>query len=708
MIRQSNLLTGVFFLGMILFVLSAQSAYDSLYDRNSDGGIDYRDLFEASTGWQQDPDVHEDFMLGLMRNWGSTGSAQPTATEVPATATPVATDTPDSGTERVLSFPDLLPVELPSSFISSVTVPISISLSNLQGVHRAEVWIKYLIPESNNKYSIITEAEPATRFAADGFTKISEQLKSNQGTLYWAVTVEANQPITPDGPGPLLHFSIIMYPLVIPPYPQVIVPLEFPPPSVMKIEGEGGTPLDFTARNGSLLFNPSGNPVSSPTPTGTPGPAGSPTPTLTRTATRTPTIFVTPTPPPVIAAKSLRITVCNPKQYVGKPLTFFVDQVDAEGRIVNPGIPGGDPARDITLRVSEPGYFLGRQSTVSAPLANPQGVINYNYVNCESAQILTLEAEAPNLETAEPVQLEFLPTGSISGTVRIWNGSEYVPASRGGGISISAYVSDATRYVDGGRVIENDGTYEVTGLPAGTYDLEFHHTLSTLPLQRVCVSGVEVEVLQDTAGVNADIGPLDNAAQISGEITTLDGTPLLSGTVSLNPVGDVRCGHYFQFASLNNPGGTIPLNYSMMNIPPDEYRITASASGSQFYSTLEPSVITLDNNENEQRNIILYPIYGIAPLSPLNYAKVGDQPVITWNLPQQARIHPLEFTVTVNDRCGTTVWVSPKTTDYQVKYTGPALSNQTIYTWYITGVDPDKELGAVLFTLPDQQSFRVE
>ncbi|MEW6181954.1 MAG: S8 family serine peptidase [Bacillota bacterium] len=174
-------------------------------------------------------------------------------------------------------------------------------------------------------------------------------------------------------------------------------------------------------------------------------------------------------------------------------------------------------------------------------------------------------------EAAPPV---VIPNGAISGTVTDTADNPIAGAN----------VSDGTRTVVSGI----DGTYLITDVPPGDYTVTASATGYHSASYTAAVSAGETFVL------DFRLSPVQNGA-LTGTVT--DGTgPIAGAAIDLTATGAIP---YTRSAVTDENG-----NYSISDLPPGEYNVTASADDFQEAST----IVTVTEGQSTVADFILNPL----------------------------------------------------------------------------------------------------
>ena len=133
--------------------------------------------------------------------------------------------------------------------------------------------------------------------------------------------------------------------------------------------------------------------------------------------------------------------------------------------------------------------------------------------------------------TTSSIDASLTLEGSISGTVTAANGGAPI-----GGICVNAYVRGAALSLVGSAITADDGTYQITGLDTGSYDLEFspgcgstgNYWPGVVRQRDIGKFGyfVGVTIGENTSSINA---ALADSGEISGTVTAATGGADLSG-----------------------------------------------------------------------------------------------------------------------------------------------------------------------------------
>ncbi|HOL96188.1 MAG TPA: carboxypeptidase-like regulatory domain-containing protein [bacterium] len=491
------------------------------------------------------------------------------------------------------------------------------------------------------------------------------------------------------------------------------------PPYTLVVEKDGFQRYEkrLTAENlaASLTLDVALTPIGSSTPV--PGSTPTPTPTiiLFPTSTRTPT--------PSGSAVGLRLTACYP--YGGAPVSrgiqVIVDLIDADGQIVNPGTEGGDAPQTVTVSVNGSANFTGGdiqniQST-DVRIDNPLGG-NVTIYNRQTEKV-TVTAEAPHLQPAAPIQVEFIDTGLITGKLRVWDGEAYIDPSVAFNLDIDAYNANTTHYFSPLFFYRN-GQYTIGGLAPGTYSIRFNPQENLLipiqgdppgeSLEWKCFNNVVVRAREITT-LDVDLGPRKPGGRIEGILVRSDGKPVRSGVIHLfstdyilgQPLGNCDSKYFQRIITNTSADPNFEAKFEFPNIPSGTYTILAMETE---YDIQVRELFYFHNGYGETVHVTVGQTAEvvveldrggtITPLSPLNFARLNSPPVFEWAIHGNNLWANLRLSVL--DRCGQQVW-SQGVNGSPVRYNGPALSHQTMYFWYVYPDFPNALYsGAVSYT----------
>jgi 5-hydroxyisourate hydrolase-like protein (transthyretin family) len=174
-------------------------------------------------------------------------------------------------------------------------------------------------------------------------------------------------------------------------------------------------------------------------------------------------------------------------------------------------------------------YEVGFVSTNASGLYFPQF---YNdEISLPAADPVSVTAGA----TTSGIDAALVPPSAISGTVT--NGTTSTPVE---GVTVDAY--DSSQNLVGQAVTKADGTYTISGLPAGTFEIGFVPTGNFMAQffdgkdSLADATPVSVTAGQTATGIDA---ALTVGGQIAGTVTAAaDGTPLVGVTVSIYDSSD--------------------------------------------------------------------------------------------------------------------------------------------------------------------------
>lgn len=657
--------------GALLLVLTlipeGHAQYDETVDFDGNGVIDYLDLFEAGETWQAgQPD---DTLFRLYDSWHGTGSpATPTPTLVTTPSpSPTPTPTSPSGTTPVLSLEELVPVELTEAFpgtgVFTGEAEVAVSLSEVNAVAEVSLTLPLLLQDAGENYSAtLVEAEAAGLFAGADPPDITQDVTGQ------TITLSTDTPVSGSGAGQVMVLTFSVLSTGTTPLPEdVVIPL---PINGSEVLDGASSAIAHDTSAGSLLVNPSGS-LATPTPGG-----NTPTPSASTTPSPTPTVT-----PAGGTAESVLLTICRTEALAGEMVEVYVDLLDAQGRIVNPGTPGGAGAVDITLTVTGSAQFGNGLSQRTETLEDPFGLL----LDLENAvaETVTVEATAPGLNPATPALVTFTPSGNISGTVTL-SGQPARPSSAI--IRVLDAATGATLATAVPQIFT--GAYSAGPLAPGTCDVSFEPGITTTPITGSCVTGVAVQGGQTTSGVDADLVPRTGGFRVSGSVSARDGSNLTSITVTLAPTGDDTCGKGPYSTTSFSGAGAASFAWEILQVPAETYEVNATAVGTSTtgggYVLLDDVTVVVTDAAVSQ-DLAVSPSLAVEQLAPVNFARVSGGFDFQWEAPAGAGTFTWDLLVA--NRCQGIVWQESGITGTSRPYGGPALSPDTYYFWTVTGTN---------------------
>jgi hypothetical protein len=680
--------------------------WDPKFDFNGDGIVDYEDLLLFIAHWHTSPGSAT---ATATPTFTPTYTFTPTPTDTP---TPTPTPTPD----RILSFPNRLPVQIMDQgfgvYHGLANIPVT--LSEVNGLASAEIRILSSTRSAGNEYTVIFAQAKRTALTAS-FDLVTDVTISPD--INYIINLSRAEALSATGSGEILTIPVQVFPTGDAPYPSGIeVPVEFYM-DFSELKGEGDTNLPHTRENGSILIGVGDVPT--PTPTGSATPTSTDTPTFTptndHTSTYTPTVTATPTPTqtPSGEAVGLRISACVTTEYVGNPLKITVDQIDAQGRIVNPGVENGDASREVTLTVNRSANFANTFQNFTILLDEADGMAANVYDSV--VETVTVTAGAPGVADATPIALTFIPGGTISGTVLVWNGTAYEPPPLfNPWVTVSVHIPGSTEVIEETAVTMFAGSYKTDAMPAGTYDISFEPApfgyVETIPLESKCLTGITVTNMQDTAGQDVSLATR-TGARLYGTLSSKSAESFTAASVFIYPSNDL-CGDAFFMANVDVAEGTTSALYEALAVPGGEYSLHAMGGGASFdlgFISGQAITTTIPASGDHRVDIEMdsYTQVDVIPVAPINYSRVTAPPTFSWTL-SEAITSPV-FTIVLHDRCNKEIWRKDDISTNEVIYDGPALSNQKMYRWTVTGSTADGNFVALMpFSEDNYPVFLVE
>ncbi len=172
--------------------------------------------------------------------------------------------------------------------------------------------------------------------------------------------------------------------------------------------------------------------------------------------------------------------------------------------------------------------------------------------------------------TTSAIDAQLATGGRITGRVTDTNGAPIANAS------VSASPAGAVSGGFGSAMTGTDGTYTISGLPAGSYQVRFAPMGSDLISEYYrdttnysAATPVTVTAGNTTTGIDADLAP---GGKITGRVTNSNGTPIANISVSANPAG-VGSGGYS--SAMTSTDGT----YTISGLPAGSYQVHFCADG---------------------------------------------------------------------------------------------------------------------------------
>jgi hypothetical protein len=670
----------------VLIALPART-YDPNLDHDNNQWIDENDLLYFMQHWHTGTGPVETETPSVST---ATPTPTPTATEAAAetpTFTPTSTPTQtQSSGNNILSMPTLIPVEMTDTGLGSYSgeVSVPVKLSNVAGLTQAD--ILFTIPLADDPdYIINTSGISLTGLVTENWTV--EDINDGAQGFGWRISGPAL--VGTGNEETILSVTATVMTTSDPLPEDRVVEVDF-----YQTDLTGAGPWDEVA--GSLLINPSGSTLPTVTPTAT-SPAGE-----------------TPTPTPTgdggDAAK-LQVIACKTEEFAGNIVEVWVDQLNADNQIVNPGVQDGAPSRDVTASLTGQAVFAETEDTSwTQPLNFATGIM-YSVKGTAVGQV-TVNASSAGVDDAAPLTIDFVEGGAISGTIR-------VPESVGGnlqpapfpGVEISVYEAATREFVLSTMVgLEEDGKYQTPFMAAGLYDVSvdpiyYNHSRMAEDemLGAECIRGVQVVGGQTTENTNADLAFLTGGARVFGDITLADGgDPLEQGGVTLIPQNEDACAQQSFFTAISIDEQSGAASYEFLNVPQGAYSILASGIRNEE-SLTHPLLTDLDVPASGQLQQDLELAAGesvdITQDAPINYQRVASPPSFSWTLSEEPGAS-LVYRLTVGDRCGNTLWENAEVEASPAVYGGTqALIPNDIYNWSISGSSED---GSVMATVPFQ------
>jgi hypothetical protein len=288
----------------------------------------------------------------------------------------------------------------------------------------------------------------------------------------------------------------------------------------------------------------------------------------------------------------------------GESIDVYLDVLDEDGRIINPGTEGSDlTSLSVGVGVTGPATLNGGQTMITVDIVSPEGGhFTLDAVGVGTA-MLSIDPDssagaqgiAPHIVPGvNPVTL--LESGNISGTVLADPGNGAQPPAPG---SVKVQVFD-----DGGQLLGEgtidtfDGSYTIKGIRVGTHTVFFSPTESN-PDDRfqepICLTDVAVFSGFSTTDVNATLNLSDGTASIDVMVVDSLGSALSTGVIEATLFATTECGLVYTVEMPIKPDSTATLT----GIPPGDITLFARALTQSMETRVlaAPKVVTLNNQE---------------------------------------------------------------------------------------------------------------
>ncbi len=441
------------------------------------------------------------------------------------------------------------------------------------------------------------------------------------------------------------------------------------------------------------------------TPTDTPTivPTETETPTIVQPTTSATQILNTPTPtqtllptktPNLPAGNYIRVLPCKTSAPFGSQVSCYVDIVDNKGNILNKDFL----SQSVQVTVDISGNAIG------SSLAGNQIIVSsakgaFFYLLDNVAETVTISGSAPDMPAYSSYQVEFIPSGMISGKViRADNQTPVVQAN----VSVYSGTFPNSLYV-ASQMTDINGYFEVKGLTPGEYDL-LVKDYAMIYNPHCGKTGVLVNANQTTEVGNIELDVLQGGANITGNAHLPQGYNWQADAL----IGYAYANYNYTEAvnlcerTLYFIGSIANGQYLISKAMPGNYLLYAYVNNPQRHLTFVPSIQSSYEVEVAGTEPVVGPdiylekVMDVTAAFPLNYETVYNPPVFLWQPPAGLGSN-VRYSISVQERCGNTVWyvtggivntsiLYGQSSQYTAIEPQP-ISNTTVYNWSVTAVD---------------------
>ncbi|UKA62691.1 beta strand repeat-containing protein [Arthrobacter sp. FW306-04-A] len=332
----------------------------------------------------------------------------------------------------------------------------------------------------------------------------------------------------------------------------------------------GSYDLEFSGNNSGALDQWYSNASSQATATAVTVTTGQDLSGINATLVKEATISGTVTAPAGVTLTSVSVSASA----VGSTANSVFASVGADGTYKLRGLPAG--SYDLQFSGNNSGFFFGNNS----------GALDQWYNNAATAATATAVTVTTGQDLTG-INATMVKGATISGTVTAPAGVNLTSVT----VSARAVGSSPMQYVPSTSVAP-DGTYKVTGLAPGSYNLEFSGNDSGAQDQwynnaatAATATAVTVTTGQDLTGINAT---MVKEATISGTVTAPAGVTLTSVSVSASAVG----------STANSVSASVGADgtYKLRGLPAGSYNLEFSGNNSGFFGNASGALDQWYNN----------------------------------------------------------------------------------------------------------------
>jgi hypothetical protein len=383
------------------------------------------------------------------------------------------------------------------------------------------------------------------------------------------------------------------------------------------------------------------------------------------------------------------------------------DLHDANGRLVNPGTDGVDPAPlTLTLRSTGSGFFYDHHlGEISSTEVNINAFGSFTGIGGRAVEEVQVTASMPGLPDSDPLTIRVHEEGGITGHVRILENDEFRDALPSE-FTVIPYPDELHVVGSQNRGMEHlgGGDYLSSGLPAGVYSVVIVPFFLPPPgtgevnHRRVTVEGVIVESGQVTEGVDADLipyVPTPGAARLHGHVVNELGEPLLGLTILDLRLVDLAVSDPAPFSLFTEVSSTEAF-YEFTELPAGRFSLPSAYEPANVevgpgyfwpvFSSRSPE-ITLAEGEDRELNLMLTRVIPATAICPRNAMRVAAPLSFRWSVPENSP--SLIFNITVREAGEPSAPWHTQVEGTEVGYGGPPLPKDRLLGWSVGGESAD-------------------
>jgi hypothetical protein len=389
--------------------------------------------------------------------------------------------------------------------------------------------------------------------------------------------------------------------------------------------------------------------------------------------------------------------------YTGFPFPnndlLFLEIVDADGRLITPGIPDSPIKQDVSVTIAaiDNAEFGGGGTTDDLLLEATGGVRNVN-PRVLGLGVATFNATSPLTAPSGPTQFEVLELNSLTGQLLFDNGVTVIPVSDEIAGDVQIELRNARGdlgYQSGVRPAGN--TFEYYVITENPVHLSARYRSASGEEWRSDCLELTVPPAGAVTGADLTLVQVQDLGRISGTVTPgFASPPIDSFNYSLIPFPEDPCNPYIRFGQLDLSTGA----YELDGVPPGTYTFRASAQISpppggdrRLFDTGSPIEVTVDPGQSVTLNATLTEILQLPPIHPVDWERVSGPLTLEWTAPPSG---DFTYTVTIFATGFDPGFDIEGVTGSSLTIPDPSLERNRRYGWTIEGFSSDGSTTAIL------------